>query len=336
LSVTASGGRAEEDENIGRVIGQLRGSQPGPTLVTVCGIHGNEKAGVHATRRVLARLARGDVALKGELTVVAGNLAAMNAGKRYILRDLNRVWTDAQVEALEAKVKAGATLDSEELEQEEILAEVRAAKARATGSLFLVDLHTTSAAGIPFVIFGDTLQQRIFVSTLPLPVILGLEEKVEGVLSCYASKHGFTTFAVEGGQHDDPGSVDNLEAVLLLALEAAGLVEMGALREADAGRELLERRRGDLPRVMEVVARYAIVPGDAFIMEPGFRNLDHAKAMQLLARDRHGEIRAPRDGLVLLPLYQAQGSDGFFWGQTRPELVPDASRPILSMGGLSS
>jgi succinylglutamate desuccinylase len=50
-------------------------------------------------------------------------------------------------------------------------------------------------------------------------------------------------------------------------------------------------------------------------MEPGFKNLDHARAEQLLARDRNGEIRAPRDGLVLLPLYQKQGEDGFFWGR---------------------
>jgi hypothetical protein len=50
-------------------------------------------------------------------------------------------------------------------------------------------------------------------------------------------------------------------------------------------------------------------------MEPGFKNLDHAKNQQLLARDRNGEIRAPHDGLVMLPLYQPQGDDGFFWGR---------------------
>jgi succinylglutamate desuccinylase len=66
---------------------------------------------------------------------------------------------------------------------------------------------------------------------------------------------------------------------------------------------------------MEVVSRHAIAPEDAFTMEPGFRNLDHARASQLLARDRNGEIRAPSDGLVMLPLYQGQGDDGFFWGR---------------------
>jgi len=50
-------------------------------------------------------------------------------------------------------------------------------------------------------------------------------------------------------------------------------------------------------------------------MEPGFRNLHPATQGQLLARDAKGEIRAPRDGLVILPLYQGLGNDGFFWGR---------------------
>lgn len=37
------------------VLGCLRGARPGPTLVCIGGIHGNEPAGVQALRRVLAR-----------------------------------------------------------------------------------------------------------------------------------------------------------------------------------------------------------------------------------------------------------------------------------------
>jgi succinylglutamate desuccinylase len=50
-------------------------------------------------------------------------------------------------------------------------------------------------------------------------------------------------------------------------------------------------------------------------MEPGFRNLDHAPEGTLLARDKRGEIRAPKNGMVILPLYQGLGADGFFWGR---------------------
>jgi succinylglutamate desuccinylase len=298
-----------------REIGRVTSEARGPTLIAVAAIHGNEQAGIHAARRVIERLKQSDVSLRGELFCIAGNVAAMHEGRRYHARDLNRVWNEAQVRSLEERVAKERELDAEDHEQLEILSAIRAAIARARGPVYLVDLHTTSASGVPFVLFGDTLPQRAFVSGLPLPVVMGLEEAVDGVLSSYWTRHGCITFGVEGGQHDDPGSIDNLEAVLLLAAEGAGLFAQGSVPETRAAHELLERRRGDLPRVMEVVSRHAIVEGDAFTMEPGFKNLDHARAEQLLARDRNGEIRAPRDGLVLLPLYQKQGNDGFFWGR---------------------
>lgn len=47
-------------------------------------------------------------------------------------------------------------------------------------------------------------------------------------------------------------------------------------------------------------------------MEPGFTNFQPVVRAQLLARDRHGDIRAVENGYVLMPLYQSQGTDGFF------------------------
>ena len=312
----------------GREIGRAVGARAGATLIAVAAIHGNEQAGIHAARLVIDRLERSDVALRGELVAIAGNVGAMRAGRRYHTRDLNRVWSEAQVASLEERVAKGGELDAEDREQLEILAAIRAAIARARGPVYLVDLHTTSAHGVPFVLFGDTMSQQAFVVALPLPIIMGLEEQVDGVLSSYWTRHGCITFGVEGGQHDDPGSIDNLEAVLLLTAESAGLFERGAVAETREAHALLERRRGDLPRVMEVVSRHAIAEGDAFTMEPGFKNLDHARAEQLLARDRNGEIRAPHDGLVMLPLYQKQGEDGFFWGRAVSSARLRASRAL--------
>jgi succinylglutamate desuccinylase len=136
----------------------------------------------------------------------------MRLGKRYQLRDLNRVWTDAKIAELDlrsrgtpdhpdrgrrtegaldkkaaADANAGGALDAEEAEQFELLRAIRGAIARARGPIYLVDLHTTSAHGLPFILFGDTLRQRRFASAVPLPVVLGLEEHLEGVLSAYWS-----------------------------------------------------------------------------------------------------------------------------------------------------
>jgi succinylglutamate desuccinylase len=303
---------------VNREIGRIESEKAGPTLIVVAAIHGNEKGGIAAAQRVFDRLSRGDIAVSGEILALAGNVGAIRAGRRFINHDLNRVWSDAQIGALES-LGAHATHDApiaEHHEQRELLATIRGAIARARGPVVLVDLHSTSAAGVPFIACGtSSAPQRALVSELPLPIIVGLEDKVDGALSAYWNTHGCTAFTVEGGQHEDAATVDNLEAVLVLALESAGIVPRGALPEASAARILLDSRRGDLPRVMEVVSRFAITPDQGFTMVPGFRNLDFARASQLLARDKNGEIRAETDGLVILPLYQGQGNDGFFWGK---------------------
>lgn len=300
--------------NVPREIGRLVSETPGATLITVGGIHGNEHAGIHASRRILERLNRGDVACSGEVVALAGNVGAIAEGRRFVNHDLNRVWSDGQVAALDT---LHAPMGAEYTEQRNLLTAMRAAVARARGPVYVIDLHSTSAAGVPFLACGTSTAQREFVSraNLPLPSIIGLEEKVDGALSAYWNTHGCTAFTVEGGQHEDPATIDNLEAVLLLVLEAAGIVAKNAIPEAAAARAMLESRRGDLPRMMEVVSRFAITPDQGFTMMPGFRNLDVVRALQLLAKDKNGEIRATADGVVILPLYQGQGNDGFFWGR---------------------
>jgi predicted deacylase len=307
-----------------REIGRVRGAEGGPTLVVVAGIHGNEPAGIEAARRVFARMERGDVPLRGELVVLAGNVAALREGIRYHKKDLNRVWTEAHVDEL----RGGhlPVLDEEDREQLELLAAIEGAIARSRGRVHLADFHTSSAQGIPFVLFGDTLAQREFVRVFPIPIVMGLEEQLDGVLSSYWTARGCVTFSVEGGQHDDTLSTDSLEAVIWLALEQGGLIDRGVHPEVAAGAALLERRRSGLPRVLEVMSRRAITPEDSFKMAPGFRNLDHAAAGRLLAHDRNGEIRAKEDGMVILPLYQGLGTDGFFWGRVVSETRMNASR----------
>ena len=100
----------------------------------------------------------------------------------------------------------------------------------------------------------------------------------------------------EGGQHDDPGSVDNLEAVLLLlGAESAGIFGAGTILETSAAHQLCERRRGELPHILEILSRRAISKDDEFVMEPGFANLAAVRAGRLLARDKNGENPRPEE-----------------------------------------
>jgi succinylglutamate desuccinylase len=45
---------------------------------------------------------------------------------------------------------------------------------------------------------------------------------------------------------------------------------------------------------------------------PNYKNLQSIKKGEKLATDNKGDIKASEDCLILMPLYQAQGHDGFF------------------------
>ncbi|MFN9706664.1 MAG: succinylglutamate desuccinylase/aspartoacylase family protein, partial [Planctomycetota bacterium] len=66
-----------------RELGRHDRGVPGPTLLVLAGVHGNEPAGVAAAQRVLAELARRDAPIRGRLVAFAGNLGALALGRRY-------------------------------------------------------------------------------------------------------------------------------------------------------------------------------------------------------------------------------------------------------------
>lgn len=299
-----------------RVIEQLRG-EAGPTLIAIGALHGNEPAGVAVLRTVLGRLREQGAAIRGEVIGLVGNVRALAARRRYLARDLNRLWTPARLQALiPSDGWSMPTTDGAELaELTELSVELDRAIAEARGPVHVIDLHTTSAPGIPFGVIGGTPAHGAFAAQFPLPAILGLEDQVEGVLTTHLAAKGCVTMVVEGGQTESPEAGAYLEAVMTVALAASGCAAPEALPELARSRDLLGRARGSLPRLIEVTMRHDVRPEHEFRMEPGFANIHRTAAGTLLARDRRGEIRAPYDGLVLLPLYQAQGTDGFFYGR---------------------
>ena len=293
-----------------RVIGSWRGSDPGPTLVCMAAIHGDEPAGISALERVFALLAEPAPRLRGEFVGIAGNLQAFARDQRYVATDLNRHWLPENIQR--ARDGDGAALVSEDLEMRELLAELERVFARATGEVYFLDLHTSSADGDPFVCIGDTLRNRRFAERFCVPVILGLEEQIDGSLLEHVSNLGHITVGVEAGQHRALTSVDHHEAFVWLALVNSGMIAAADVPELETRRKTLRDASHQLHGFMEVRHRHPIVPADEFRMGEGFTNFQNIAAGQLLAHDRRGEVRASEAGRILLPLYQGLGSDGFF------------------------
>ncbi len=292
-----------------RVVGHIRSDIAGPTLICVGGLHGNEPAGHVALQRVVEALRASDTLRRGDFVALVGNLAALNAGRRFLARDLNRHWHRRALQSGHAP-QAGAA--AEDLEQEALARELERAFAQSRGDIFLVDLHTTSGDGKPFLVIADSLKSRRFALQFPSPLVLGLEEHLDGTLIDVVTNLGHAAIAFEGGRNDNPDSVDHSEAAIWTALHATGLVPRNGSDPAAAARASLRRVNDGLPAIVEILYRHAIDEGDGFRMRPKFGGFDVVREGQPLADDRGGEITAPMSGFLLMPLYQQQGEDGFY------------------------
>jgi predicted deacylase len=294
-----------------REVGRYGGDRAGPLVICIGGMHGNEPAGVFAAQRVVRALKSTNPQFSGMLVALAGNRAALARGCRFVAEDLNRMWLPERLAALSAEA-AQAALNVEERECRELLAAIAAALAQRRGPIVFLDLHTTSAPGIPFAIVADTLLNRRLALSLAAPVIFGLEEQLDGTTLNYMNDRGYAAVGFEGGQNDAPSSIDHNEAALWTILVAAGCLAGDCMPQAMRARNQLAERTAGVPRLLEVRYRHAIEPDDQFVMAPGYVNFQPVARGDLLAHDRRGEIRARESGRILLPLYQSQGADGFF------------------------
>lgn len=296
-----------------RVLGSYDTGGEGPTLAVIAGLHGNEPAGVLAAQQVLAALRDGALPVRGRLVALAGNLAALAAGQRFIARDLNRLWTADQIAQLDDAPPESD--DPERAEQRALLGMLRtlAREARSTGrELIVLDLHSTSAPSAPFAVINDTLRNRGLALAVPVPLILGLEEAVHGALLDYTADAGHEFVMLEGGQHAAPETAELLAAALWHVLVGLGTIGAVAVPGfAHHGARLRQAARG-APRVAEVLYRHEIQPRDGFRMIPGLTSFHAVHAGDMVAHDRAGPVRAPLSGLLLLPLYQERGEEGFF------------------------
>lgn len=304
-----SAGHTTELHEAGRVVLELDAASPGPTLVITAGIHGNEPAGLVALARVRERLGAASVRWCGRIVALVGNRQALARGVRYVDRDLNRRWEDDRIASLIESEAAGT---AEDIEQRGLARALLAEEQRARGPMTVLDLHTTSAASRPFVCMADTLRNRPLAFALGLPVVLGLEEVIDGTMLGYVVDRGHCGIAVEGGRHDETAAVDVHEAVLWIALYTCGCLIGPPLPELAAARERLRRAGAGVPRVLEIRHRHVVAPDDGFAMAPGFASFIPVRRGELLAHDRRGPIQCDEDALLLMPRYQPQGEDGFF------------------------
>jgi succinylglutamate desuccinylase len=294
------------------------GTRRGPCLAVIAALHGDETSGVDALVRVRRWLDETHPPMRGRLVGVLGNLPALAAGVRYIDSDLNRNWYEDNVAALSSRDPARDS--AEDREARELVAFLDSLDDEPNRPVILLDLHSTSADGLPFLCMPDTLANLRIALEIPVPSILGLEETIRGPLLGLMSDRGYRGVIVEGGRHDRERTTDVLESCVWLLVVAMGMLTQDEVPDFGEHWNRLAGLCEGLPRVLEVTHRHDTSGGDGFAMLPGFEHYQRVRRGQLLARDDAGEIRTPRSGRIIMPAYKPGTDQGYFIARDVPPL----------------
>ena len=305
----------------------FHGLEPGPRLIVLGAVHGNEIGGTRGIERVLDELARGDlVVVRGTVTFVPiTNPLAWTLKRRAGDRNLNRNLRPV----------------AEPQDYEDRIANVLCPLLAAHD--VLLDLHSFHTGGEPFAMLGPqdndgTLEAFSHAAAEEaLALRLGARRLVEGWLDTYATSvrkrlartapterahllstdpdYGIGTteymrrmggFAVtlECGQHDDPAAPEFAWRAIRNTLAHLKLVEA----PAPAARDSFE-----LLRLTEVIDR--LHPDDQFAR--AWCSFDPVSAGDAIGTRHDGTpVIAPQDGYIVFPNpTSTPGNEWFYFAQ---------------------
>lgn len=301
-----------------RIISKYKGKNPGPLLIVFGGMHGNEPAGIKAIDMmskmlVVEPITNPNFVYSGSFLGLIGNLQAYHKNKRFINKDLNRSFTKKNIEFIERHSED--ELKDELLEIKQILKVIRETiEEIKPEKVVVLDLHTTSSYGGIFTITTDDPESLRIAVELHAPVIKGMLKGIRGTTLHYFTKENFnmdmTPVTFESGQHDETLSINRAIAAITNCMRTIGSISPEHV-ENQHDRLLIEHSK-NLPKVSELISAHNISEGDNFNMYPNYKNFQRISSGEIIAEDNEGPIEAPEDALLLMPLYQSQGEDGFF------------------------
>lgn len=300
-----------------RIIDCIKGNEKGPTLVFFAGIHGNEPAGVLGLQKVFQELRKKEISINGAIYGIAGNLNALQKQIRYQDEDLNRIWQKERIKRINS-------VNSSELHQEEkemldiyqILLEL---VETAAPPFYFIDLHTTSGKTTPFIVMNDSLLNRRFVLNYPLPKVLGIEEYLHGALLSFINEMGYVSFGFESGQHDERAAITNNINFINYTLVLTSSINANKAW-VNAVKEQMNKMLSIPSAFFEITYEHHLKASDSFAMAPGFLNFQEVRKGCKVADYNDLEIIAERDQQIFMPLYQSQGSEGFYFIRPIPKI----------------
>ena len=134
---------------------------------------------------------------------------------------MNRIWTHARLSNLKNQHK----LNNEQKEQAVLFSLIKEIITTNSGPFYFIDFHTTSSKTLPFITINDALINRKFSKLFPVPIVLGIEEFLNGPLLSYINELGYVAVGFESGQHDELNAVSNHISFTYLTLVYSGVLE---------------------------------------------------------------------------------------------------------------
>ncbi len=307
----------KETLNIERIIGHLKGNEKGPTVVFFAGIHGNEPAGVFALRHMLRELKLQQKPINGEIFAIAGNLKALESNVRFKKEDLNRIWSPQRIEQIQQKQDGGTADENELFELYGVLNNILN---NQQPPFYFIDLHTTSSETSPFIVMNDSLLNRKFASSYPLPIVLGIEEYLVGALLSYINELGYVSLGYESGQHDEISAIKNCVDFIRFTLVLTESIKLFPNEQTALKKEILDSSKVS-KKFYEIYYQYDIKQGSSFKMLPGFVNFQKIPNGKHVALTNDHILKAKGRKQIFMPLYQEQGREGFYYIRSIPKIL---------------
>ena len=296
--------------------------EPGPRLVVLGGVHGDETCGTAGIERAVAALDGGALQLlRGRLTMVpVANPLARRLLRREGERNLNRSFQPTKAGAVAADYEARITdLLCPLLERHDVL----------------LDLHSFQSQGEAFAMIGPrdndgTLEPfaRAFEEG-QLALHIGTSRVVEGWLDIYAAglaqraggqpadaaalafgwgtneymrSRGGYGVTLECGQHQDPAAPEVAYRAILSALRLLGMIAADPMQPPPKAPALL--------RLVSVTDRHD--PADRFVRE--WATFDPVAAGEPIGRRADGTVlKAERNGFIVFPNAEAAADTEWFY-----------------------
>ncbi|NKI31278.1 succinylglutamate desuccinylase/aspartoacylase family protein [Croceivirga thetidis] len=292
-----------------RQIGHLKGKSEGPTVIFFAGIHGNEPAGVFALQEVFSELKGQENELFGEFIGVAGNLKALKKQVRFLEEDLNRIWQPHRLGSF-LQNKDEAMYEAEELV--ELFGLIQQVIANCNRPIYFIDLHTTSGETEPFIVMNDSLLNRRFAKNFPFPVILGIEEYLNGALLSQINEMGYVSIGFESGQHHSEEAIANAKYFIRYTLALVGITNEDHKTLLNKKSHLGRANNGS-QQFYEIYYQHLIGDNPSFKMLPGFANFQSVPKGIAFAMNGDGLITTTKKRKLFMPLYQDKGDEGFYF-----------------------